>query len=283
MDPVEGSMKLQQAQTVTPSFFYKFAVVDPWDGAPSFNVVYQIWDTCGDERFADLAGLTGCMKSADAVGLVCDVTDRKSFEALSYHRQKFLNYRKLPSNYDFPMVVFANKSDCDDNKEVSEIELTNWCEDHLCMAGSGEPMYQRWARRTNNGRLDAFRATNVVDTLGNPPFSVESNFRTLTRLCFIRWASVDESDWVKKKPQEEINVVAQVAVQTTKETALLAVDAVDSANQAALQAVDAGAAGAHYTAASAGSASMRLTSLPAAGDAPLSAPRGEPPTSYRPS
>lgn len=99
----------------------------------------QIWDMPGTERYAELAGLTGCLKSADGLMLVCDITNRRSFDSLAFYRSNFLGLRKLPTGYDFPMVLCANKSDKDDDREVLGTETTDWMQDFV----HSRPGYER--------------------------------------------------------------------------------------------------------------------------------------------
>lgn len=84
----------------------------------------QIWDTAGAEQFKAI----GSIYYRNAAGgiLVCDVTSRKTFESLDGWYNEFK--KACPEN--FVIYVAANKCDREDSMEVSEDEVTAWCDAH---------------------------------------------------------------------------------------------------------------------------------------------------------
>ena len=104
------------------------------------NVTLQIWDTAGQERFQSLG--VAFYRGADAVALVYDVCDKRSFNNLNNWRNEFLHQVGLvdsnnnSSNYasgggggaDFPFVLLGNKIDRPDtDRQVSRHEAERWC------------------------------------------------------------------------------------------------------------------------------------------------------------
>ena len=74
----------------------------------------QIWDTAGQERFQSL-GL-GFYRGADCCALVYDITSAKSFESLTKWRQGFIENSNPTDLNTFPMVLFGNKKDKEDER-----------------------------------------------------------------------------------------------------------------------------------------------------------------------
>merc|ERR1712023_422714 len=78
-------------------------------------VTMQIWDTAGQERFQSLG--VAFYRGADACILVFDLTQKKSFDALTTWKEEFLIQSSPPGEPKaFPFVVLGNKSDLKDNR-----------------------------------------------------------------------------------------------------------------------------------------------------------------------
>jgi Ras-related protein Rab-7A len=91
------------------------------------QVTLQIWDTAGQERFQSLG--TAFYRGADAVILVYDVTNPKSFEQLSVWRDEFLiNFMKSPDNVTF--LVLGNKCDKIEDIKVPISRAEPWIKQH---------------------------------------------------------------------------------------------------------------------------------------------------------
>jgi len=139
------------------------------DGAR--NVTLQIWDTAGQERFQSLG--VAFYRGADAVALVYDVCDKRSFDNLNNWRDEFLrqvglvddngnnnsggggNYNKAAP--DFPFVLLGNKidriNDDDDCRRVSRHEAERWCMESSLngsMGGGPIPHFETSAKNATN-------------------------------------------------------------------------------------------------------------------------------------
>jgi Ras-related protein Rab-7A len=91
----------------------------------NLRVAAQIWDTAGQERFQPLG--VAFYRGADACVLVYDSTNLKSFENCESWRDEFLIQagRRDPEN--FPFVVLGNKSDLEENRQVTFKRAHTWC------------------------------------------------------------------------------------------------------------------------------------------------------------
>lgn len=76
-------------------------------------VTVQLWDTAGQERFQSLG--TAFYRGADAVVIVYDVCNRRSFENVEVWRDEFLIQT---SAFDPIFMVLGNKADSDAEKIV---------------------------------------------------------------------------------------------------------------------------------------------------------------------
>ena len=72
-------------------------------------VTLQIWDTAGQEKFQSLGH--AFYRGSDCCALVYDITDRKSFEALSRWRDNFFENAGPSDPESFPFVCLGNKAD----------------------------------------------------------------------------------------------------------------------------------------------------------------------------
>ena len=137
------------------------------------NVTLQIWDTAGQERFQSLG--VAFYRGADAVALVYDVCDKRSFDNLNNWRDEFLrqvglvdydngNNNSGGSNNndnkavpDFPFVLLGNKidriDDDDDCRRVSRHEAERWCMESSLngsMGGGPIPHFETSAKNATN-------------------------------------------------------------------------------------------------------------------------------------
>jgi small GTP-binding protein len=85
----------------------------------------QIWDTCGSERFKSLT--TSFIKTCAVFIMIFDLTNRKSFENISYWLNLILDNTRPKV-----LCLVGNKSDLVDNDEsnesISEEEINQLCE-----------------------------------------------------------------------------------------------------------------------------------------------------------
>ncbi|XP_075040948.1 ras-related protein Rab-7a-like isoform X2 [Mixophyes fleayi] len=104
--------------TIGADFFTKELRVD------EKQVLVQIWDTAGTERFQSLgAALYRC---TDCCILVFDVTSPNSFQALDTWHKEFLIQADPPSPEKFPFVVIANKTDLEE-RQILPRQVQAWC------------------------------------------------------------------------------------------------------------------------------------------------------------
>ncbi|XP_028669141.1 ras-related protein Rab-7a isoform X1 [Erpetoichthys calabaricus] len=88
------------------------------------NVVLQIWDTAGTERFQSLG--VALYRGADCCLLMFDVTSAASFQALDTWKKEFAIQADPVEPDKFPFVVIGNKTDLD-HREVSMRQAQDWC------------------------------------------------------------------------------------------------------------------------------------------------------------
>lgn len=89
------------------------------------NVVYklQIWDTAGQERFRTIT--SSYYRGADGILLIYDVTDRKTFNALSSWCDEINRYID-----NIGVIIIGNKIDVFDKRIVEHEEARIFAEEH---------------------------------------------------------------------------------------------------------------------------------------------------------
>lgn len=126
------------------------------------NVTLQIWDTAGQERFQSLG--VAFYRGADAVALVYDVCDKRSFTNLDNWRNEFLHQVGLVDSSsssssavvvpDFPFVLLGNKIDRPDtDRQVSRQEVERWCMEsslNKSIGGGPIPHFETSAKTATN-------------------------------------------------------------------------------------------------------------------------------------
>ena len=105
------------------------------------NVKLQIWDTAGQERFRSVT--RGYYRGAAGALLVYDVTRRATFA----HVGSWLADAKANTNPHTVMILVGNKSDLDENREVSYEEAAKFAEENdllflECSAKNGDNVEQ---------------------------------------------------------------------------------------------------------------------------------------------
>ena len=76
-------------------------------------VNFDIWDTAGQEIYADL--LTLYYRNIDITLIVYDITSKKSFERLKYYVEKAFYYNK---DKKIILIIIGNKTDLSDSRKV---------------------------------------------------------------------------------------------------------------------------------------------------------------------
>jgi len=118
----------QYKATIGADFLSKHvSITDPQTGQIR-NVTLQIWDTAGQERFQSLG--VAFYRGADAVALVYDVGDSKSFDHLNNWRNEFLKQVGLDEQgANFPFILLGNKIDRPEGeRSVPRQRAEQWCE-----------------------------------------------------------------------------------------------------------------------------------------------------------
>jgi len=143
----------QYKATIGADFLSKHvSITDPQTGAVR-SVTLQIWDTAGQERFQSLG--MAFYRGADAVALVYDVGDNKSFENLENWRGDFLRQVGLDEKgADFPFVLLGNKIDRpEEERRVNRQRAEEWCERAGLggeMGGGPIPHFETSAKTADN-------------------------------------------------------------------------------------------------------------------------------------
>ncbi|OHT11547.1 small GTP-binding protein [Tritrichomonas foetus] len=88
------------------------------------TVDLQIWDTAGEVRFHSVGA--AFYRGTDACILVYDVTSRDSFNRLKMWQEDLYTKSGIDDRDGFPLIVFGNKSDLDENREISTEEAEQW-------------------------------------------------------------------------------------------------------------------------------------------------------------
>lgn len=135
----------QYKATIGADFLTKDAEINDEKSNTIVNATLQMWDTAGQERFANLG--VAFYRGADACVLVCDITNKESFNNLDLWLKEFTNYSGLvdrncddyqtQDNYKskigkFPFVVLANKIDLKEEQGVPNYkqDLKKWSQEH---------------------------------------------------------------------------------------------------------------------------------------------------------
>lgn len=90
------------------------------------NVMLQIWDTAGEVRFHSVGA--AFYRGTDACILVFDVTQRESFNRLTMWRDDLFSKSFIENTSTFPIIIFANKADLDQERQVTYEEAKRWAD-----------------------------------------------------------------------------------------------------------------------------------------------------------
>ena len=113
------------------------------------NVTLQIWDTCGQERFANLD--SAFYRGANGAVIVFDVSNEKSFNALDAWIENFIENASPKNVNEFPFIIFGNKCDLSEDKwAVTKSDVKQWCTSQNFNHGKGLPFYMTSAKEDTN-------------------------------------------------------------------------------------------------------------------------------------
>eukprot|EP01096_Ripella_sp_DP13-Kostka_P018159 TRINITY_DN972_c0_g1_i1.p1 TRINITY_DN972_c0_g1~~TRINITY_DN972_c0_g1_i1.p1 ORF type:complete len:205 (+),score=76.76 TRINITY_DN972_c0_g1_i1:161-775(+) len=91
------------------------------------NVILQMWDTAGTERFMSLN--KSFMRGSDCCILVFDVTVGKTLDNIETWRDFFIDGAKIQDPSSFPFILVGNKIDSLD-RAVDMSAAQEWCQRH---------------------------------------------------------------------------------------------------------------------------------------------------------
>jgi len=115
---IEGKFRENHDITIGVEFGSKKVVNDDQ------TIKLQIWDTAGQENFRSLT--RSYYRAAVGALLVYDVTRRDTFLLL----EKWIHEVKENSAAHLTMLLIGNKSDCEDEREVSFFEGEQFAKEH---------------------------------------------------------------------------------------------------------------------------------------------------------
>mgnify|MGYP003725031195 CR=1 FL=1 len=137
-------------------------------------VTLQIWDTAGQEKFQSLA--RPFYRGSDACVLVFDVTSAASLTGLDYWRNEFLQGAFVADPASFPMIVFGNKVDEEQEAwAVTKAEAEAWCAKH------GIPLFMTSAKN-DIGVSEGFEAVARACMLSDQADEVDTTVVQIQRL-----------------------------------------------------------------------------------------------------
>ena len=87
------------------------------------KIILELWDTAGQEVFRSLVGFYA--RDAKGVFLVCDITESTTLADL----EKWVNFIEDQAP-DSEVILFANKLDLADSRQVTESELEGFAKQH---------------------------------------------------------------------------------------------------------------------------------------------------------
>ena len=140
---VNSKFSLKYKATIGADFLQKDIEID------DKYFTLQIWDTCGQERFANLGN--AFYRGANAAIIVYDVTSKKTFNALDAWIENFIENANPPKINQFPFIIFGNKCDINEDEwEISKIDAKEWCKSYNHNNGNGLPFYVTSAKEDQN-------------------------------------------------------------------------------------------------------------------------------------
>ena len=109
-------------------------------------VKFQIYDTCGQERYNSINEFY--YRRADAILLVYDISNRNSFLKI---RDYYCDKIKELCNKDIPIILLGNKTDLEDERKVPQ-------EEGIALALSHNYKFKETSCMKNENVADSFEA-----------------------------------------------------------------------------------------------------------------------------
>ena len=113
---INDKFNFDTMSTITASFEEKTITLNDENKT---KIAFRIWDTCGQEKYRDLANIF--FNDTKAVILVYDSTSRQSFNEMKNY---WYNKVKESTDENIVLAVASNKADLFDKEEISEEEGT---------------------------------------------------------------------------------------------------------------------------------------------------------------
>ena len=110
--------------TIGADFFSKTVTVD------GTTIDLQIWDTAGEERFHSVG--VAFYRGTDACLLVYDITQIDTFKRVGVWLDDLLNKAGITNPDAFPIMLFGNKIDLADQRQVPTEEARQWANSKRC-------------------------------------------------------------------------------------------------------------------------------------------------------
>eukprot|EP00483_Globobulimina_turgida_P002680 UN02685 len=140
---VNSKFSLKYKATIGADFLQKDITID------DKYLSLQIWDTCGQERFANLG--VAFYRGANAAIIVYDVSNKKTFDALDAWIENFIENASPQKINKFPFIIFGNKCDLSEDKwQISQSQAKEWCKSYNHNDGKGLPFYLTSAKNDSN-------------------------------------------------------------------------------------------------------------------------------------
>jgi len=89
------------------------------------KIEMQIWDTAGQERFNSVG--SAFYRGTDACILVFDCTQLETFKRLDFWKENLFSKSGIKGE-KFPIIIFSNKSDLSEQKQVTYESAKAWAE-----------------------------------------------------------------------------------------------------------------------------------------------------------
>lgn len=92
------------------------------------TIQLQLWDTAGAEKYHSMG--QSFYRNAQTCILVFDITDAASFKNIETWRTEFLEQLNPSNPNEFPLVLIGNKCDMQNEMQVNNEDIQNYCKEH---------------------------------------------------------------------------------------------------------------------------------------------------------
>ena len=92
------------------------------------TIQLQLWDTAGAEKYHSMG--QSFYRNSQACILVFDITDAETFKNVETWRTEFLEQLSPSNPNEFPIILIGNKSDMQNEMQVNNEAIENYCKEH---------------------------------------------------------------------------------------------------------------------------------------------------------